>query len=49
VCIVLLIAVHAMDEQTLAAPNNLGWILYIVASIGLADGARRIRFRENHG
>jgi exopolysaccharide production protein ExoQ len=48
VCIVLLIAVHAMDEQTLAAPNNLGWILYIVASIGLADGARRIRFRENH-
>ena len=44
VCIVLLIAVHAMDEQTLAAPNNLAWILYIVASIGLADGARRIRF-----
>ena len=49
VCIVLLIAIHAMDEQTLAAPNNLGWILYIVASIGLADEARRIRLRENHG
>jgi exopolysaccharide production protein ExoQ len=49
VCIVLLIAIHAMDEQTLAAPNNLAWILYIVASIGLADGARRIRFREDHG
>jgi exopolysaccharide production protein ExoQ len=49
VCIVLLIAIHAMDEQTLAAPNNLAWILYIVASVGLADGARRIRFREEHG
>jgi exopolysaccharide production protein ExoQ len=49
VCIVLLIAIHAMDEQTLASPNNLAWILYIVASVGLADGARRIRFRENHG
>jgi exopolysaccharide production protein ExoQ len=56
VCMVLLIAIHAMDEQTVASPNNLAWILYIVASIGLADGARRIRFqqdrfrfRENHG
>jgi O-antigen ligase len=56
VTIVLLTAIHAMDEASLAHPNSLAWILYIVASIGLADGARRIRFREdrilvqeNHG
>jgi exopolysaccharide production protein ExoQ len=49
VCILLLIAIHAMDEYTLAAPNNLAWILYIVASVGLADGARRIRFPAAHG
>jgi O-antigen ligase len=49
VCIVLLITIHAMDEQTLASPNNLAWVLYIVASIGLADGARHMRFCETHG
>jgi exopolysaccharide production protein ExoQ len=46
VSIVLLVAIHAMDESSLATPNSLSWILYIVASIGLADGARRNRFRE---
>jgi O-antigen ligase len=49
VCIVLLIAIHAMDEQTIASPNNLAWMLYIVACVGLADGAKRIRLRDNHG
>jgi exopolysaccharide production protein ExoQ len=49
VSIVLLAAIHAMDEATLAIANNLAWILFMVASIGLADGARRIRFQENHG
>ena len=42
-CIVLLTILHGMDETQIMAPNDLTWILYILACIGLSEGVKRIR------
>jgi len=42
-CIVLLVFVTSADEGELMIPNSLIWILYILACIGLSEGARKIR------
>jgi exopolysaccharide production protein ExoQ len=47
--IVFLTIVMSMDEGELLTPNNLLWILYILACAGLSHGAKRIRFEVNRG
>lgn len=44
ICIVALVVVANLDERAMMVPNNLIWILYIIACIGLADKAKTIRF-----
>jgi len=44
-CIVFLTIVISIDEQQLLVPNDLRWIMYIVACAGLADGAKQLRVR----
>jgi len=41
--IVLLTLVHSLDETQTMAPTDLTWIMFIVACVGLSEGARRIR------
>jgi O-antigen ligase len=49
-CIVFLIIVMSIDEAVgIAAANNLAWIMYIVACVGLSEEARRIRLAAHHG
>jgi exopolysaccharide production protein ExoQ len=49
-CIVFLEIVTSIDESgTLVGPNMLFWILFILASVGLADGARHFRFESGRG
>jgi O-antigen ligase len=49
-CIVFLQVVMSIDESgTLIGPNMLFWILFILAGVGLADGARHLRFESDHG
>jgi O-antigen ligase len=48
-CIVFLTIIVSLDEEQMMVPNDLTWILYILASVGLAEGARRIRLGSNHG
>jgi hypothetical protein len=45
---ILLTLVLSMDEEQMLVPNDLTWILYIVACIGLSEGAKRIRLGQNH-
>jgi hypothetical protein len=33
----------------IAAANNLPWIMFIVACVGLSEEARRIRSEAHHG
>ena len=47
-CIVFLTIFTNVDEGELVIPNSLLWILYIVACVGLSDGARRIRLGLDH-
>jgi O-antigen ligase len=47
-CMILLTLVLSMDEEQMLVPNDLTWILYIVACIGLSEGAKRIRLGQNH-
>jgi exopolysaccharide production protein ExoQ len=47
-CIVFLTIVTSADEGELVIPNSLMWILYIVACVGLSEGARRIRLGLDH-
>ena len=49
-CVVFLILVTSIDEVGgITVPNNLLWILYILACVGLSEGARRIRQERAHG
>jgi O-antigen ligase len=49
-CVVFLIIVMSIDESIgIAAANNLAWIMFIVACIGLSAEARRIRSAAYHG
>jgi O-antigen ligase len=43
VCIVCLMAVYSFDEPPLMSANNLPWMLFMAACIGLSEGARRLR------
>lgn len=45
-CIVFLIIVTNIDEKAMMVPNDLLWVLYILAYVGLSDGARRIRLER---
>jgi O-antigen ligase len=47
-CIVFLTVISNIDESTILEPNLLPWIMYVLACIGLSDGARRIRLNLNH-
>jgi exopolysaccharide production protein ExoQ len=46
ICIVFLTLVTAMDEEQMMIPNNLMWILYIVAAVGLAEEKRLLHDRS---
>jgi exopolysaccharide production protein ExoQ len=48
-CIVLLTILHSMDETQAMVPNDLTWILYILACVGLSEGARHFRLGRDHG
>lgn len=49
-CIVFLITAMSIDEAMgIAAANNLPWIMFIVACVGLSEEARRIRSEAHHG
>jgi len=45
ICIIFLTMISNLDEQTVLIPNYLAWVIYIVACIGLADEARKLRAR----
>jgi O-antigen ligase len=47
--IVFLTIVLSADEGELVIPNGLMWILYILACIGLSEGARSIRLGLDRG
>ncbi len=47
-CIVFLTIFTNVDEGELVIPNSLMWILYILACVGLSEGARKIRLGLNH-
>ena len=49
ICIIILTVIIAIDEEQMMVPNDLTWILYILACIGLSEDARRIRLERNHG
>jgi exopolysaccharide production protein ExoQ len=48
VSIVLLVVIVNLDEAEVARPNDLAWILYILACVGLSEGARHIRLCRDH-
>lgn len=49
VCVIFIIIIVSVDESgVIAGPNNLAWILYIIACVGLSEGAHRIRLERNH-
>lgn len=41
--IVFLMIVTNTDEKAMMVPNDLIWVYYVIACVGLADGARRIQ------
>lgn len=43
-CVIILTVILNIDEVTIMTPNNLLWMLYVVASIGLAENAKQVRF-----
>ena len=48
-CIFVLVIATNFDESGLIiAPHNLSWILYIVACVGLSEGAKNIRLRKGY-
>jgi exopolysaccharide production protein ExoQ len=42
-CVVILTLVGSIDEDQLMLPNDLKWVVYIVACVGLSEGARHLR------
>jgi len=49
VSIVLLTIILSVDESgTIACVNELPWIMYTIACVGLSDGAKRIRLGLDH-
>jgi O-antigen ligase len=42
-CIVFLTIITSADEGELVSPNGIMWILFVLASIGLAEGATSLR------
>jgi exopolysaccharide production protein ExoQ len=47
--VVFLTIVTSVAEGFLVNPNSLMWILYILACVGLSEGARRTRLGLQHG
>ena len=47
--VVFLTVVTSVVEGFLVSPNSLMWILYILACVGLSEGARRIRLGLDYG
>ena len=41
--ILFLTIVYNMDERTLVAQQNLTWMLFIIACVGLSEAARKVR------
>jgi exopolysaccharide production protein ExoQ len=48
-CVIFLTIITSLDEGQLVIPNSLVWILYIVACLGLYEGARSIRLGLDRG
>ena len=48
-CIIFVTIITSVDEGELLIPNSLVWILYILACLGLYEGARSIRLGLSHG
>jgi O-antigen ligase len=46
ICIVFLTIVLSFDEGELVVPNNFVWILYMLACLGLAEAAKRVRMES---
>jgi hypothetical protein len=38
-----------LDEKAMMVPNDLVWMLYIIACLGLAEAAKYIRLGQTHG
>jgi O-antigen ligase len=49
ICLVFLSLVMSLDEGEMVGCNNLLWLLYILACVGLSEGARSIRLDRHHG
>jgi O-antigen ligase len=47
-CIAFLMVIVNLDEAAMMLPADLIWILYIVACVGLSQGARRMRLGREH-
>jgi len=48
-CVVFLMLVVNLDEKAMMVPNDLVWMLYIIACLGLAEAAKYIRLGQTHG
>jgi O-antigen ligase len=48
-CIIFLTMIINLDEEQIMVPNDLTWILFILACVGLSEEARKIRGALNHG
>ncbi len=48
ICIVMLVFILSFDETQLMQPNNLIWIMYVMACVGLSNGAKRASLEESH-
>jgi O-antigen ligase len=42
-CIIVLTILYNLSEGTLMRPNNLGWVMYVMACVGLNNEKRRVR------
>lgn len=48
ICVIVLVAIYNTSEMVMMAPNHLGWILYVLACVGLSQEVKRIRMEYNH-
>ena len=49
VCVVVLTIVADLGEEELMIPNNLMWIIFMIACLFLSEAAKRIRLGLGHG
>jgi O-antigen ligase len=48
ICIVFLMIVANIDEKAMMVPNDLIWVFYVIACLGLADGATQLQMKATH-